>query len=469
MKKYTTDWLASKPVFYNEKTLKISYNTNDVVDYSDIEFHPEGFNNYLDFGYSVFQQTPLRNVKFLSHSSEIWVENNKLKIVEKPDPVIKWFEENPGYKDEEEVLELIKKKVRDWENKTKGDIILPLSGGYDSRLLAYFIEEKSRLRAFTYGISNIQEDSYEVINAKEICKRLGISWKQILLGDQHKYFDDWDQHFGISTHAHGMYHFEFYTKMMEYLEEGGNFLSGIIGDAWAGSIVTKKINGPKDLTSLGYTHGMTADSRFSKYSSPNMNGMSKFFTKNKKYLKDERYRLITSMRLKLLLLSYLYTVPEVFSFKPWSPYLDIEVALSMLSINPERRKNRLWQKEFFEKINLDVDISNFSVNKTNNLNHQAMQKIKLNPLNEEVLLEVMQEEYVKWINKMLLNTPVLYKIVPQIKASRMNPWLAGKITGVFSRLGLGDKVLEAYCAYLTLKPIENVLYKRDKYLKENKP
>jgi len=468
MKKYKTDWLASKPVFYNEKTLKISHNINDVIDYSDINFHPEGLNNYLDFGYSVFQQTPLKNVKFLRHSSEIWVENNKLKIIEKPDPVIKWFEDNLGYKDEGEVLELIKKKVRDWEKSTEGDIVIPLSGGYDSRLLAYFIKDRSRLKAFTYGISNRQEDSYEVVNAKEICKRLGISWRQIFLGDQHKYFDEWDQHFGISTHAHGMYHFEFYTKMNEYLKGAEYFLSGIIGDAWAGSIVTKKINSPKDLALLGYTHGMTADSKHSKYPSSSMNEMSGFFIKNKDYLKDERYRLVTSMRLKLILLSYLFTVPEVFSFKPWSPYLDMEVALSMLSIDPGRRKNRSWQKEFFEKINLDVDISTFSVNKTNNLNHQAMQKIKLKPLNVELLCEVIEEDYVNWINKILLDTPLLYKIIPKIKSSNINPWLIKKGTEGLNRIGLKDKVMEAYCAYLTLKPIENVLYRRNKYLKENK-
>ncbi|MDD3608051.1 MAG: hypothetical protein PHQ20_04680, partial [Candidatus Moranbacteria bacterium] len=91
---FKTDWLASRPVFYNEKTLKISYNINDVIDYKNLEFHSEGFNNFLDFGYSVFGQTPIKNVKFLRHSSEIFVKNGKLKIAKHPDPVIKWFEKH---------------------------------------------------------------------------------------------------------------------------------------------------------------------------------------------------------------------------------------------------------------------------------------------------------------------------------------------------------------------------------------
>jgi hypothetical protein len=29
---YEADWLAAKPIFYNDKTLKISHNVNDVID-----------------------------------------------------------------------------------------------------------------------------------------------------------------------------------------------------------------------------------------------------------------------------------------------------------------------------------------------------------------------------------------------------------------------------------------------------
>ena len=53
-KVFTSDWLNLHPVFYNTKTLDISHNIKDVIDYCDLELDPEGFNNYLDFGYSVF-------------------------------------------------------------------------------------------------------------------------------------------------------------------------------------------------------------------------------------------------------------------------------------------------------------------------------------------------------------------------------------------------------------------------------
>ena len=61
---FKTDWLASNPIFYNEKLGKVSLNINDVIDFRNLEFHPEEFNNYLDFGYSILEQTPIKNVKF---------------------------------------------------------------------------------------------------------------------------------------------------------------------------------------------------------------------------------------------------------------------------------------------------------------------------------------------------------------------------------------------------------------------
>jgi len=354
MKKFRTDWLASRPVFYNEKTLKISHNVNDVIDFEDIEIHSEGFNNYLNFGYSVFGQTPVKNVKFLRHSSEIFVENNKIKIIEHPDPVEKWFSEKTEYSDENEVMELIKQKIQNYEKETKGLIIIPTSGGFDSRLLNYFIKDKSRIRAFTYGISKKQGDSFEAVYAKKLCEILDINWKRIELGNFHKYFDEWDELFGISTHAHGMYHIEFYKQILQDKNlEGANFISGIFGDAWAGSIKFKKIYSLLELNFLGYTHGLNADVNKSKLDC-DYRYRKEFYEKEK--INDYRYQIINIIRLKILLISYLLSVPEHYGFKVWSPYLDMDVALGMINLPPERRRNRQWQMHKFKHI-LDSDVN----------------------------------------------------------------------------------------------------------------
>ena len=60
-----TDWLASKNIFYNTRTNQISDNVNDLIDANHIEFHAEGLRNYLDYGYSVYGQTPIKEIRFL--------------------------------------------------------------------------------------------------------------------------------------------------------------------------------------------------------------------------------------------------------------------------------------------------------------------------------------------------------------------------------------------------------------------
>ena len=221
---FETDWLASNPVFYNELTGAASHNIHDVIDYANCEMDAEGLNDYLDFGYSVFGKTPVRHVKFLRHSSRlVRDESGGLTVEYLEDPVGKWLDFRIS---ESDVLDLLSSKVRSWENAFSGDIVIPTSGGYDSRLLNDLVQDKSRIRSFSYGVSEKQTDSFEVVYARMLADKLGTSWEQITLGDFHVFFDDWDKLFGVSTHAHGMYHIEFYTQIMHRLQPDTRLLSG---------------------------------------------------------------------------------------------------------------------------------------------------------------------------------------------------------------------------------------------------
>jgi asparagine synthetase B (glutamine-hydrolysing) len=462
MKKFKTDWLASKPVFYNEKTLEISHNINDVIDWSDIEFHPEGLNNFLDFGYSVFGQTPLKNVKFLRFSSEIYKKDNKLVIKEYPDPVLEWLDKNNSSIAEEDVLSLIKNAINNWEESFDGNIIIPTSGGYDSRLLNYLVNDKVRVRSFSYGVSFNQSLSEEALRAKKLSKILGTTWKRIELGDFHNYFDEWDQYFGISTHAHGMYQIEFYNKLKKYVHKGDRVLSGIIGDAWAGSIPLHKIINSKDIIQLGYTHDMSADSKFSKLRD-DRKLKKKFLSENKERINDPRFQIVVSMRLKILLLSYLMEIPEKMGWNPWSPFLDMEVALSMLSIGQERRKGRKWQKDFFKEVGLDLENIDSGGTQLNYLNHLAIEKVPLKSLDLDLLSKVIESKYIRSINRNILEPAIPVKWIGNIYKSNKDSLGKSLIIGALKRMGLRDPMMKSYCAYLTLKPIENILYSRNKY------
>lgn len=450
MEKYSTDWLASKSVFYNEQTCVVSDNINDVIDYNNIEFDPEGLNNYLDFGYSVFGQTPIKNVKFLSHSSELIIDDKKINVIKKNDPIEQYWD---CKKSEEEVLNNLKDKIQNWEASVENEIIIPTSGGFDSRLLNFFIKDKQRIRSYTYGASKKQHDSFEVIYAKKLSEILKTNWQQIYLGDYHNYFDDWNSLYGVATHAHGMYQIEFYKKVYDVYKESRPVLSGIIGDAWAGSVNITSIDSMQAVKLLGYSHEMNSDAKYSKLkSTPEL--LNAYYKTNKELLMDERYKVIESMRFKIILLNYLLKVPNSVGFKTWSPYLDIEIALSMLNLNPHRRKGREWQKDFFKKNNIFLEDMKLKTSYRNQLNLFAIDRNKLKPLDIKILSEIIDIKYLEWINRKIINVYI----------SKTVSYLLGvpKIGYVLNYVGLKDQVIKAYNAYLTLRPLETLLIKRNK-------
>lgn len=443
---HETDWLASTPHFYNENSGRHSQNINHVVDWSSFSgFHPEGLYNFLDFGFSVFEQTPLRDVRFMRHSSRLGKHaDGTIEVEYVPDPV-------EGYLDyrlsEDDIIDLIRTRVQTWEDSLPSDqeIVLPLSGGYDSRLLLWCIKNKERVRAYTYGISEDQRRSKEVVHAKALAERFGVRWKQIELGNFHEYFEDWNNHFGLSTHAHGMYHFEFYSKIREELAGQKAFLSGIFGDVWAGSVPYTQLGDPKNINKIGYTHGMRADPSRLIFD-PDHDIRERFWRSNINHISDERLQIVTIIRIKIMLISYLIRVPQIFGFLPWTPYLDIDVAMAMINLPPQRRKNRVWQKDFFSKVGLDLESERLSSARGNSLDLQGIRNIPPRPLDQSLLSSLIDPAYVAWINRNIGMTLLgdMHRKILSIP----------KIGGALRRLHLDDPTLKAYFAYLCLRPVE---------------
>jgi len=92
-------------------------------------------------------------------------------------------------------------------------IILPLSSGYDSRLILAAVAEnphlRERLSCFTYG----DRYSIEVLAAEELAKATQTRWTWADLPARFlelSYLDRIGRVFGSSLHMHGMYQIEFY-------------------------------------------------------------------------------------------------------------------------------------------------------------------------------------------------------------------------------------------------------------------
>ena len=445
------DWLGVRRIFYNQKTGEVSESIQDLIDFSNFEFDQDGLKAYLDFGYCVFGLTPIKDIRFL-RTNQALIRNQKdeMEVINNVDPCLSMIENNSTEKD---TWELIEETISSLDSEELFEICIPTSGGYDSRFLNFFFPSKHKIKAFSYGVSKNQAISTEVVKAKYFCNQHNISWDFIELGNYNNYLSDWINLYGVSTHAHGMYHMEFYTKIKE-LYGVMPLLSGIIGDLWAGSISAPEIKHPSDLKLLGLSRGIHADS--SAYKQKHSGSpYEEEFEREKEKLQSERYRMLYLIRNKIMLLSYLTNIPKKLGFEPESPYLNLDVSMSMLTLDENRWKNRIWQKDFIVRNNLDVEFLDKKASTRNDLDFVSMAKVPLKPLKKEILSEFFDRDYIEWINRNVNPKKLTNYFSHSILASRYT----GRVA---SRLGVTNTAITAHSAYMTIKPIEDLLIKRIK-------
>lgn len=444
-------WLGLPTVYYRECDLAASTNVWDLFDPAEVEFDHDGLSSYLRFGYAVFGRTPVRGVRFLQPNERIETgPDGARRVVHDVDPAEAWIGRTGR---PERVIEMVRDRVRTWEAGCEGPIVLPLSGGYDSRFLLSLIEKPQRLRTFTYGLSDVQEQSFEVRYAAELTKRVGAPWRRIPLGYFNYLLDDWYALQGPSTHAHGMYQMEFFRQVRRLIGAGRPLLSGLIGDAWA-KLEIPPVDTAADIVSLGYTHGLNADDR-ALHDAPSWRAESEYLETKQAWLREPRARVIEAMRLKLILLSYLLRVPELYDFKPFAPFLQLEIAMEMLMIPDQLRHNRMWQQEYFRKHGLMVDDQPLPVVWGNTLNAQGCRLAPPPPLDEHLMSALFRPDYVRWVNDRV----AAYADWRRLKF--FSAWLRLPGAARAQRLlGITDDRLKAYCAYLTLYPINALLQAR---------
>lgn len=445
------DWLGSIPVFYNEKEQSISTISNFCIKNKIID--KDGLAGFCEFGYSVFEHTIFEDIKFMRYYSKLIVSDNTIRVEYKDDPVFK-NEFLHSVSTTEEVLSKIHEYTNSIESRISGEIIIPTSGGYDSRLLNYLVKDKSRIRSFTYGISANQSESFEVVYAKKLSEILGTKWEMIELDEFYKYIDKWFEVYGISTHLHGMYHIEFYSKILERKElSKPTLLSGIFGDVWSGNVNYPDITNPKDLVIAGYTHGLNLSLKYLKvdFSDELKNN---FFINNREYLNSDKLKPLVTVRLKIILISYLTIIPEYFGIPTWTPFLNLEIVKAILSLPERERKNRMWQKNLYRKLGINIEEMNLKVRKDSQLDYvvakKYIEKYKFEPLDLKLLKTFFDEERIIQINDTLNNITLFTEVINKLMNIR-------KIGGVLRRIGVQNKFIRALYDYFVLKAIEKVL------------
>jgi hypothetical protein len=443
------DWLSSIPVFFNTEEKIISTLSNLCL--KDKAIDEEGLANFCEFGYSVFEQTMFRDVKFMRHYSKLIV-GDEISVKYKQDPVL----HESFYTDkvnETDVIDLMKKYINKVENAFDGDIVLPTSGGNDSRLLNYLVKDKSRIKTFTYGVSQNQARSTEVIYAKKISEILGTKWCQIELSNYHDFIDEWFRMYGFSTHLHGMYHIEFYKKILsKKLLNTPTVLTGIVGDMWAESRkVTKIINSHDDLIGLGYTHGMALDCSAINFQ-PDNSSKKEYFRRYEKYFRNDKALAIFTIRNKLMLLSYLDQLPEYLGMPTWTPFLNHEIVKATLGVSEVRRKDRIWQSDFFASVGLNLEDMKLGgkPETSHHLDYYIAREKIFDPIKKEVIGHLVKPSKIAEINNLLNNKYNFNKFIA---------WClhVPKLGGLLKRLGFKNKYLKALHEYYILKAIEKAI------------
>lgn len=405
------DWLGSIPIFYNKNEIVISTLPNLCLFNKNVSL--EGLFDFCEFGYSVFEQTVFEDIRFMRYYSKLTCSEREVIVEYKDDPVLK-NSFLSGNVSEIDVIGLIKRYINDLERGLGRSIVIPISGGYDSRFLTSLVSDKSCILGYTYGVSENQMDSYEVVYAKKLSEIFSIKWAQIELNSFNDYIDDWFGLYGFSTHLHGMYHIEFYRKILEggLVDSGSVLLSGIVGDAWSDYGKFKNIDLEKDLINLGFNHGICLDtSILCQPSFSASNARKIFFDSHVSFLKDDRIKSVFVVRAKMILLSYLTQVPEYFGMLVSTPFLNYEIVRSILSINDARRYKRRWQRDYFASTGADFERMKLSCTRDNDLDYSVGINQHFEPIDTSIMADYFCINTLNDINLALRDDNFLKKIV----------------------------------------------------------
>jgi asparagine synthase (glutamine-hydrolysing) len=122
-------------------------------------------------------------------------------------------------------------------------ILLPLSGGYDSRYLLALLKENNypSIECFTYG----RKESHEVLIARNVCEKLNVKWHYIEYTDEllQLFFNsEWNKYSKLNHHFSSLPHEQdffalHYLQQNNLLAENAVVMNGFCQDIHAGSFI----------------------------------------------------------------------------------------------------------------------------------------------------------------------------------------------------------------------------------------
>ncbi len=238
-----TDTAASFPIFYNKKDKNITvYNQPKALTHDELLIDTEDFTRIYC---TENEHILLPNWKFLlaGHKLHINTQNNTIRTERYFDHFVS--EKRKFDRDfEDEFLKITQNWAKQIIEYADGrQIWVPLSGGYDCRLLlsTLILEGAPNIHSYTYG----RKESPEIQMAANVAKKLDLDWHFIPYDKQtfSRFFTDhWLQYAMHNHHYHTVPHEQDYFALLELsnkgkLEEDFIAITGHCGEIPAGSVL----------------------------------------------------------------------------------------------------------------------------------------------------------------------------------------------------------------------------------------
>jgi hypothetical protein len=368
--KIENDYAGSIPVFYSLREDLVLSNIEPCVvlgsgaSVDDLSYENiYGFMRYMHF---IWDETAYKHIFNMLPDSLFYFDAYTLEVKE---------EYLGTVKSTRDISDLSDKEVADKLNKLNDDlvygalegytqIILPLSSGYDSRMILASLckrdDLKEKLHCFTYG----SEGSVEVEAARRLTAELGVRWDYIELPRRFltkDYLFKIHDIFGSSMHMHGMYQIEFFEEITKkiQIDKGACLTSGFMTGVPAG-----QHNSLLDIDRYSsLTDKMNKFSQSSYWSDAELNSIDLFKGKNYINKAEERFkkafdRFEGEVYQKAVMFDIWTRQRNFISYYPrtleWviptvSPHMNKEYISFFMSISKKHLDNRLAVELMFSK------------------------------------------------------------------------------------------------------------------------
>lgn len=383
-----TDRLRNYPLFYSSINgeFMISDDCYKLADMqSVIQFDHDAVSSFSGAGYVINNRTLIKDVFQVEAGSCIISSYGEVTSYYFND-----LNEEINCKDINSGAEILAKLInttfKDHLTAVKNKFIaVPLSGGYDSRLIAAMIARyhPDNVLCYTYGIKN----NHEVAPARETAKRLGLPWINIVYDSSliKDFMNDgfFDEYYPYISNLSSMFFLQEYfavryLKGNRLIPDNCVFMPGFAGDFLAGSYLTSEMNttmGEDKISELIFRNYF----RLTEFTAEKKADLIKYITEGIPGHKNEAWKVIEEWDIKEHQAKFIVNSARIFTFFGFDyvlPLWDIRLIDYCMNLPFSMRNNRkLYDLMLREYIYKDFNL-NFKNEISPKLINRRIQRIK---------------------------------------------------------------------------------------------